>query len=149
MENNPKDIVEKYYQRVLHFLSFRPRSEKEILAYLRRKLKDINCIKEIIIRLKNENLINDEEFIDWWLMQRSSFNPKSKKVLRLELLQKGVAKDLIEEKLSKINISEIQSAIRTLIAKKAKLYSRQKLISYLTARGFEYELVKNLVDEWV
>ncbi len=138
---------EKYYQKALRFLSFRPRSEKEIFKYLNKKLKDRHQVAQIITRLKNENLINDEEFVDWWLEQRFSFNPKSKKVLRLELLQKGIAKNLIEEKLASISQHQIQTAIQTLIAKKAKLYPPQKLINYLTARGFEYDLVKNLVDE--
>lgn len=67
----------------------------------------------------------------------------------MELSQKGIDKELIEEKLSEIDQTETEKAIKKIIIKKAKLYLPQKMIKYLIARGFEYNLVKKSVDEWL
>lgn len=144
--------------KALHFLSYRPRSVKEIHNFLKKKVKNQqeDLISQVIEKLKKDNLVNDNEFVDWWLEQRSSFNPKSEKVLRLELRQKGIDEDLIEEKLAAIDSVQRQEAMRQVIEKKIRLYAglgkfklRNKLLRYLTSHGFDYELAKNLVDEFL
>ena len=164
-----KTILETLSQEAAHFLSFRPRSEKEIRDFLLKKFKvkffhspeflEIDkekFISQVIEQLKKHNLINDSQFVSWWLEQRSSFNPKSEKVLRLELRQKGIDEELIEEKLATIDIMQRQQAIRQIIEKKIRLYAglskfklRNKLLRYLINHGFNYDLAKSLVDEFL
>ena len=146
---------EKIYQKALRFLSFRPRSEKEVRNYLIRKTKKIKDVQLLIKELKRENLINDSEFADWWIKQRLDYNHKGPKIIKIELLGKGLDKELVEDKISSVTNKKIEkSALFNIRIKSGKYLNLQKrvqkvkLIKLLLAKGFEYEVSKRLVDEW-
>lgn len=148
---------EKIYHRVLNFLSFRPRTEKEIKDYLRRKLPPDfaqKFIAQVIIRLKEEKLIDDLEFANWWLDQRQTHRPKGKLVLGRELKQKGICREIIDQVLAKINPGQEIILAKKLLAKKERLYcklplreQKQKLYQQLLRAGFSWEITKKVVDE--
>lgn len=156
---------EEIYQKTLNFLSFRPRSEKEIKDYLSKKLTKkkitdeqlIQSIKEkIISHLKDQKLVDDDAFTNWWLEQRLTFKPKGKIALRVELLKKGIDKEIIEQALLTIDNQQLVSLAKKLVEKKIRLYQclpifklKQKLISFLLRRGFDFHLSKTIIDEMV
>ena len=68
LQNKPSlmlesEVFDKYYNLALRFLSFRPRSEKEVLNYLRQKNKKTKgklsekTIAQIMARLTELNFI--------------------------------------------------------------------------------------------
>jgi regulatory protein len=153
---------EKLYNRSLRFLSFRARSEKEVADYLqkiaRRKEKNspaqISLVTTILKKLKKLNLINDSEFTQWWIEQRLNLNPKGKRALRMELRQKGVAQEIIDQQLQLISLEIFQKAAQKIIDKKMRLYSclpqlklKKKLFAFLLSRGFDYQLAQKVIDE--
>jgi regulatory protein len=161
----PEKVGEKLYSAVCHFLSFRPRSEKEIHDFLRKKAKKLSSedenflqreILKIIENLKKQNLVNDEEFIQWWISQRLEFNPRGERALTFELIRKGIDKRLAEEKVKNIDKAYLRKAALKILAKKIRLYSglgkwelKKKLVEYLLARGFEYDWAKSVVDDFL
>src|SRR3989344_4831643 len=144
-------IFERYYNLSLRFLSYRPRSEKEIIDYLKKKKIDEVTQGKIIDKLKNYNFINDIEFAKFWIEQRTKFKHKPIRVIEYELKQKGINKDLIDEVLSSFESSkevDLESA-KKLAEKKLDFYRslnpkkrQEKVMSYLLRRGFNYEVVK-------
>ena len=60
----------------------------------------------------------------------------------MELAQKGVSKDIINEVLGRRNDEE---EILKIIAKKRAKYDDEKLIQYLCRQGFSYQLARSLV----
>lgn len=157
------DDLEKLYNKTLHFLSFRPRSEKEIKDYLSKKTKKAlpaarqgKIKNQVLFKLKEQNLVNDEEFVDWWIDQRMSLKPKGKIVLKKELLQKGVDLELVEGKLSTISNQQLTILARKLVDKKLKLYKnlpplklKKKLSSFLARRGFDWQTINLVIDEFL
>jgi len=158
-----KSQLEKFYQKTLNFLSFRPRSEKEINDYIQKKLFKSSAgvdelkkkIKDKIInKLKKQMLIDDYKFACWWLEQRLAFRPKGKKMLYLELRQKGVVQDIIEKTLAQLPDYKFEDLASALVDKKIRLYEKlplfkqkQKLFEFLQRRGFEYSIIKKVIDE--
>jgi len=147
-----KDAKSKLYDKALRFLSYRPRSEKEIRDYLKKKTGEEKTIEKIIKKLKKQALIDDRIFADWWLEQRSRFRPKGRQALWLELFKKGISKEIIEE----ILFSEKEELVfaRKASLKKLKAYQnlepyqwRQKMIGFLARRGFSWETIKNVLEE--
>ena len=59
--------------RVLKFLSFRPRSEKEVTDWFLRKEVGFKTQALIRRKLKKQKLLDDKEFSRWWLEQRILF----------------------------------------------------------------------------
>jgi len=173
-ELEEKSEVGKLYQKALHFLEYRPRSEREIRDYLKRKLATTETLKntedtEVIIerilnRLKSLNYLNDSEFAKWWVEQRrKSRKPRGINLIRSELYQKGVAREIIEKtiitkdneeelalrtaqsKLKQPNLPNLP--IRQLANPKQSWELRRKLTAYLARRGFEWETIKMTVDK--
>src|ERR1035437_78198 len=90
------DDFEKFYKTAIRFLLFRPRSEKELKDYLTKKKCDDLTAKRIIESLTRDKFLNDEEFVRWWVEQRTILKPKASRVIKFELKQKGIAKELID-----------------------------------------------------
>lgn len=158
------ELIEVLYQKSIRFIARRPRSEKEMREYLAKKtnryhLADLGLSDDIIIEaignlLKEKNLINDEEFISWWVEQRSYFRPKGERALRAELYKKGIDRALIDEYFEENLIDEISLAIEVLKKKSRAILANptdtqyKKAITLLIARGFSFETAKKAFEQW-
>ena len=85
----------KVYDRVLKFFSFRPRSEKELKDWFKRKQVGEETQEMILQKMKQLGYLNDEEFAQWWIEQRTTFRPAGTRLLAMELRQKGVSKEIV------------------------------------------------------
>ena len=80
----------------LRLLSLRSRSEHEIEARLKEKGYSAGTKKLILDLLKKNGLIDDLKFAGEWIDSRMRSNPKGKKALRIELVNKGISKEVID-----------------------------------------------------
>ena len=139
----------KLYQRALEWVLMRPRSERELNDYLYKKIYekklDKNYIKTIFERLKEKGYVDDRKFAKYWVENRFVKKGISQKRLRMELIKKGVAKEIIEEVLDGRNDEE---EIDKIITKKRTKYDDEKLINYLCRQGFSYQLAQSRVREF-
>lgn len=144
---------QKLLDKAVRFLSSRPRSEKEVKDYLYKKRpRDEELRERVLVELRALDLVDDREFVRWWLEQRATFRPRGEMLLVAELLRKGIDKDLIEMTV-KGKIKELPLA-RKVISRKEKALSglpffkkRKKIGDFLLRRGFSYETVKKILDE--
>lgn len=155
-------MEEDNYQRLrdysLRLLSFRPRSVKEISDKLkkfaiRRNFPD-KLVEKVLEELKNQKFLDDKEFSLWWKQQRQSHKPKGKKAIKIELLQKGIDKQTIEDSLTDRDedISEYDLAMRVIDRKLTRLKNlsgeklKMKVRDMLLARGFDWETIYKVID---
>ncbi len=146
-----QDAFEEAYNSALHFLSYRPRSTTEVEWNLRGKGVPDVMIEGVIERLTHAGLLNDLDFAEYWVEQRERFKPRSARMLRHELKQKGIASQYIDQALQ--GLDEADSA-RRLARKRVRRYAhlereefRRKMIGYLQRRGFRYPTIKPIVEE--
>jgi regulatory protein len=146
-----RDEVEKGKAWALRLISIRPRSEAEIRRSLARKEYGADEIETILDDLRGKDLLNDEQFARYWVEQRETFKPRSRRALRAELMQKGVGAAHIEAATS--DLDETQSA-RIAARKQARRWHdlskepfRIKLGQYLQRRGFHYGIIKDVTNE--
>ncbi len=149
------ELFDKYFNYSLKYLAYRPRSEKEIRDALKRRKATPDIIEKVIELLKEHRFVNDDEFTRWWIEQRVSFKPRSKRVLTLELKQKGISQETIEKYLvenEETAVSDLEQALR-LTTKKLKRYSHlekdelyQKLGGALARKGFSWDVIKRAID---
>ncbi|MBT3241060.1 MAG: hypothetical protein HON98_11910 [Chloroflexi bacterium] len=151
LEIKSKDEIEISLQRALNFLSYRPRSEEEVRKNLRKHDTDPEIIERIIERLQEGKLVNDVDFANLWVENRSDFRPRGRRALRAELRQKGVNDQTIEETL--IDIDEEELAYRAAV-KKSRRYKelewldfRKKMNGFLARRGFNYSEITIVVEK--
>ena len=101
--------------------------------------------EEIIRKLKTKGYVDDWKFAEYYVENRFVKKGISQKRLRMELVKKGVVKEIIDEVLSGRNDEE---EIDKMIAKKRAKYDDEKLISYLCRQGFSYQLAQSRVREF-
>ncbi|NPV84390.1 MAG: regulatory protein RecX [Anaerolineae bacterium] len=133
---------ETAYQRSLHFIATRPRTEKEV----RQKLVGLgfsdDIIQSVISALKSKGYIDDVAFARTWIENRLAFHPRSYKLLKMELKRKGVPEEVIASTLEDTQINEDELALDL-----AKRYAprlkgidphkfKTRLGAYLMRRGF-------------
>ena len=99
---------------------------------------------EIVSRLISKGFLDDQKFAEYYCENRFVKKGISRKRLRMELIKKGIANDIIEQVLSRRSDDE---EILKIIAKKRKKYDDDKLIQYLVRQGFDYQLAQSLVRE--
>ena len=131
-------------------LSYRPRSEAEIRERLRRRDFDENTLESVITRLKEQGLVDDTAFAQFWKESRESSSPRSQWLTKRELRKKGVADDIINQVVS--DVDDNDSAYRAVIGKARSLprtdYAvfRRRLGEYLKRRGFGYGVINHAVN---
>ena len=161
------DNFTKLLNKSFRFLSYRPRSEREIRDYLKKKISNFQfqisnfktgeeLMDSIIEKLKKQKFLDDREFAKWWIEQRSKVKPKALKFIIFELKQKGIEKDLIEEVLESKEfeiVSDFDKAFK-LAQKRINRYrgetpkkAYEKMARFLASKGFDYDTIKKVIDQ--
>lgn len=138
---------DKAYGNALRYVAMRPRSEWELRDYLRRKDVDEPVAQIIVDRLTGVGLLNDLAFARAWVANRRLLKATSVRKLRLELKQKHVTEDVINQVLAEDETDE-RDTLRELATKKRARYpDNLKLMQYLARQGFGYDDIKAVLDE--
>jgi regulatory protein len=148
-----KAEFQKTLDKLLKFATLRPRSEKEIRDYFKRKKVHESLYEELSNRLNRLDLIDDEKFAEWWVEQRLAFRPKPKRIMNQELRIKGIKPEIIEQVLGEKKIDEEKIA-KELLGKKAYKWKRlepykakQKMSQYLAGKGFGWDIISRVVGK--
>ena len=103
-------------------------------------------IEEVLKRLQDTNLLNDQQFAQTWVENRNTFRPRSRRALAMELRQKGLDDEVVQDTLDN-NVDENALALEAArkYARKVQKLDwpdfRQKLGGFLGRRGFSYGIV--------
>jgi len=141
-----EDAREVAYTKALRFLGYRPRSVQEVRENLHKHEIPETVIDEVLARLQETNLLNDQKFAQMWVENRSTFRPRSRRALALELRLKGLEDEVVQETLNEYvdeNALALEAA-RKYLRKVQRLEwpdFRQKLGGFLGRRGFSYEVI--------
>ncbi len=138
-----KDTDEVAFQVALRLLNRRLKTEKEMTASLQSKGFQPDQVVKVILRLKTERLLDDTRFSQSWIESRSHFHPRSHRLLRYELRQKGIAEDLIDDALAESPAeSDLAYQAASRYARRLEVQEwnvfRDRLCAYLGRRGFSF-----------
>lgn len=146
-----KDESERALQQALLFLSYRARSEKEIKQNLLKHEYSENTIEQTLERLRENKLANDDEFAKTWVENRSTFRPRSKRVLTMELRQKGLDEETVKTAVADVDEQTLAYESARKRAPRFKNLEwgefRKKLSEYLARRGFPYSVSISVVTQ--
>ena len=140
-----EDSQEKAYRQALLFLGMRARSETEIRKNLEKHEIPPAVIESTVQRLREERLVNDSQFAQDWVANRSEFRPRSKRALSIELKRKGLAESAIQSATEAVDepalaYAAAQKRIRRLEGLEWNDF-RKKLGEFLARRGFAYDVI--------
>lgn len=144
-------IYPKAIDKALNILKFMDRSEQELRLKLSREEYLDVIIDRVIEYVKHYGYLNDERFATAFVKARK--NRKSKLMIKNELQQKGISKDIIQNVFeAEYETEDMEDAemvaIRKAIAKKTRdprelsAEDKQKLIASLYRKGFDLSKIK-------
>ncbi len=144
-----QDEIDKAYQRALHFLSFRARTQYEIEKYLRDKDFSEIAIEGTTEKLYRHKYLDDVDFGQQWVSNRTRLKPKGRRALRYELRQKGLSDADIEKSIADLDEDDLAWQA---VQKKLPLWQslermafKKKLTAFLARRGFNYDSIASVL----
>ena len=154
-----ENVLVKLQDAALRFLSYRPRSEKEVRDYIINKIakqenikysqaKESPLTEQIISKFKKYKYLDDRQFAKWWIASRK-IRPKGLQIVKWELKRKGITDDIVQ-KLAKYIPNQKELAQKA-ISKKIKLWQKlppldrkKKIYQFLASRGFDFDIIKEV-----
>ncbi len=145
-----EDARERAFQQAMLFLSYRARSESEIRQNLRKHEIPEPVIEQTLERLRQDGLANDNQFARAWVENRTMFRPRSRRLMAMELRQKGLNEEAVS---SAVESVDDESLAYEAAQKRATRFKglewnefRKKLSDFLARRGFSYSVIAPVVN---
>ncbi len=147
---------EQALQYAFLLLSYRQRSEKEVITRLKKKKFSLEATDYVIKKLRNIKYLDDFAFSRSWIENRLRKDPRGARLLYLELIQKGVKQEIATKALREVfdedNIDEVVLALKS-IEKKISQYrnlernkATRRIYNFLARRGYSQDVIKEVID---
>lgn len=153
MEIQYRDHIQKAFQSAVNYLSYRIRSEHEVISYLSEKEWEQAVIDEVMHKLREYRYVDDEEYAKAFVRTQMNVSKKGPDVIRTELLNKGISEKDQQAALSQYT-NDLQRenaeewANKTLKKNKSSMKeAKQKTIQFLVRKGFSMSLAKFVTEE--
>lgn len=146
--NNLNEFYDVYH-KTIKYISKKMRSLKEIKEYLKKFNLSIKEEEEIIKKLENSSLINDNMYLKTYISDKIYLSNDGPYKIKNELIKNGIKEFLIDEELEKIDREDFVNKLHKLINKKIKssktsrYNTKQKIYLELTNLGYS----KDMIDE--
>jgi regulatory protein len=147
------DESEYVYAKILNFLSYRPRTVKEVRDRLYKyEVRDKAKQDLLIAKLNEKGYLDDLKFATWFIESRNSHRPRSTRMLKQELMVKGVPGDIIAEAMAG-SADESDTISRVLdkklgVRRTLESEEEQKIYTYLSRQGYAWDKIKEVVKTW-
>ena len=134
----------------VEYISFCLRTEAQVRAKLETDGFSRRVIDKAIKELSSLGYLNDKLYAQKYLYDRSKLKPKSKRMLKKELKEKGICENIIDEVLEDWNVDDNIVAER-LIRKKFGKYDlssdkiMRKAYLFLRHRGYSDEVIGDVI----
>lgn len=139
-----ENLVSQAKKRALHLLERMDRTEAQLREKLRQSQYREDVIEEAVAYMKQFHYIDDFRYACNYVRYRGQNNSRRK--LALDLAQKGISREIVEQALEEEYLEENESAgILKWLEKKqydpecADMKQKQKMYQFLVRRGFRSE----------
>ena len=147
----PDQVLDK----MAKYCAYQERCVKDV----KDKLKTFDIPQEektkILDYLLDNRFVNDERFAKIFVQSKSNQNDWGANKIRYHLIQKGIAKDIIEEALGQTDEEVYRQRLIEILKTKAKTIKaasdfekKRKLAAYAMQKGFEASLVWEVLKEF-
>lgn len=144
-----EEEINKAFNRALHYLGFRMRSEHEVKTKLLELEYGEAVVLEAIIKLRKLGFLNDENFSEALLETRKRSSKRGPRAIQDELQRKGIEKELQEKVMESYSEDEQIQVARELAEKEASRnralsprQTEQRIQNLLLRRGYSFAIIK-------
>lgn len=142
------------YNYALSVLSRNAKSEKQLRSKMMDKGYDVQFIDNVISKLKEQKYLNDELYSEMLINSKINVSKYGKVKVKEILYERGINREIIEEKLTMVSDEDELERAYSLGVKKLRILKEEdtrkksiKLSNYLINKGFEFKIVKKAVSK--
>ncbi len=150
MRRDPDTVLE----RIRHYCAYQERCVREVDLKLMQWKIAPDQHKKIIRLLQEEGFIDEDRFARLFVRGKFHVNKWGKLKIRYELRNRSIPEAIIAKSLDEIGEEDYQQTIRELILRKMSEINssetpniREKIINFVTGKGFELYLVTTVLSE--
>ena len=156
MNKKPNQTIhfEEALERMRQYCSYRDRSHREVRTKLIEMKVYGDKLEQVMARLVEEDFLNEERFARAFARGKFRINKWGREKIKQSLKIKGVSAYCIRKGMQEIDDDEYISTLKDLLEKKIKsvkdknkAHRFQKLNKFALQKGYEYGLVKKIIDE--
>ncbi|WP_276352426.1 regulatory protein RecX [Cohnella caldifontis] len=150
-----EEAREEAYRAALMILERKARTSRELSEALKRKGFETDAIQSCIERLQARRMLDDSAYARRYTEQKATNQRKGRRLIRQELLQRGIAKEEADRALNALDTSVEQEAADALARKKWPQTKgdprerKRKLAAFLLRRGYPNSVVRSAVERAV
>lgn len=129
-------------------------SKSQMARHLGKEGFSDETIETIVTELIQSGHIRDRQFAEKWVKRRLKSNPRARKLLKMELIDKGVDTKTIEQVLNEVNENDEERLALQIAQKQAKKYrhlsnevAQRRLHGYLARRGYNSDLIMKIIHQ--
>lgn len=143
--------IENARRLAIQFIQYKLRSEHEVYKRILKEGYDAGLAASVIEDIRALGYLNDAIYVQKYLYDSAKLSPKSKKLLKSQLLLKGIDEATIDKELSEWKMDD-QSTAEMLVKKKFGKYDLKdekiirKVYNFLKHRGFSYEIIDKIIN---
>lgn len=133
---------------VINFVSYKMRTSYEIVQKLKGSYP-FEIIEEVINYLEENGYLNDENYAEKFIIEKKKLGKLSRKALIYKMLEKGIKREIIEDKLNKLNYDEKEYA-KKYANKVDKVKNKAdvlKTTNSLYRKGFSQSTIKLILKD--
>lgn len=141
------------FDKVLKYIDYKPRTEKEIIHYLEDKAVSVDVIKKIVKKLKDIKYLDDERYAKSFI-EECIKNEKGPNAIKYILQTKGIDNLIIDKYLSDYSPdvayeNALDMAVKTIKSIGGLPLRKQKEAVYtrLQRMGFTYEHINSILNK--
>ncbi|MBF1295208.1 MAG: regulatory protein RecX [Parvimonas sp.] len=147
--------IERAKSRAINYISGKLKTKYEVRLKLKENGFAEEVIDEVLDILEKEEYLNDKIYCEIFIEDKKKLNGYGKNKIKSLLIQKGISKNIFEDFLDEFEYDEeFDNALRMGIKKlnllsneEDKFKKKQKIINYLTYRGFGFDVINDVLKE--
>ncbi len=154
VRENRKYFIKK---KAFDYLGRRLHSYNELKLKLLRKKYDMDLICEVLDHLKEKKFLDDYEFGKRYAEEKVRLKSWGKNKIKSELFKKGVPASIVDRIVNEEDLSSLDNAMG-LAEKKLRILSSRnyekrilssKLYNYLASKGYEYDVIREVLRKLI
>lgn len=147
--------IERAKSRAINYISGKLKTKYEVRLKLKENGFAEDVIDGVLDILEKEEYLNDKVYCEIFIEDKKKLNGYGKNKIKSLLIQKGISKNIFEDFLNEFEYDEEFDNALKMGIKKLELLSneednfkkKQKIINYLTYRGFGFDVINDVLKE--
>lgn len=146
--------IKEIYKKIAGFCSYQDRCKQEIVSKLRDWEVPEDMLPALLGLLEDEKYLDEARYVRSFVRGKFEYKKWGRWKIKMTLKQKGITEAQIKEGLLLIEPDRYDEVIIQLLKARIKTVKaenewamKQKLLASLAAKGFEPEIVQELVDD--